>query len=61
LVAIRGQIKPCEAPLEEIGQIKLELQSQFEKFEEDKDKQKELNDEIGRKIQLAVMRENVGF
>jgi hypothetical protein len=30
------------APLEEIGQIRLELQNQLEKFEEDKARQKKM-------------------
>jgi hypothetical protein len=38
----------------------LELRSQFEKFDKDKTKQKEINDEIGRKRQFAIMRANVG-
>jgi hypothetical protein len=38
----------------------LELQSQFEKFEEDKAKQKVIDDGIGRKRELAAMRENLG-
>jgi hypothetical protein len=36
LAGIRGQISPCEAPTEDIGHIRLKLQNQFEKFEEDK-------------------------
>ena len=44
------------APLEEIGQIRLELQNQFVKFEEDKSMQKEINAEIRR--QFAAMRAN---
>jgi hypothetical protein len=58
LAGIRGQVAPCKAPLEEIGHIRLELQNQFEKFEEDKARQKEINVEIGRKRQLATMRAN---
>jgi len=46
LAAVRGWVKPCKASLEEIGQIRLELQSQFEKFDEDKAKQKEINDKM---------------
>jgi hypothetical protein len=42
LSVIRGQVAPCMAPLEEIGQIRLELQNQRAKFEEDKDRKKEM-------------------
>jgi hypothetical protein len=42
LASIRGQVAPCMAPLEEIGNIRLELQNQFAKFEEDKARKKEM-------------------
>jgi hypothetical protein len=60
LAAIRSQVKPYNAPLEEIGQIRLELQSRFENFEENKAKQKEIDDEIGRKRELAATKANLG-
>ena len=40
----RGNIAPWQANLELIGEIRLELQQQFDKFEEEKDKQKEMDD-----------------
>jgi hypothetical protein len=61
LVVIGGQFFPWKTPLEEIGHIIFELQIQFEKFEEDKARKKEINDEIERKKQFVAMRENVGF
>jgi hypothetical protein len=61
LVVIGGQFFPWKTPLEEIGHIIFELQIQFEKFEEDKARKKEINDEIERKKQFVSMRENVGF
>jgi hypothetical protein len=42
LAGRRGQVAPCMAPLEEIGQIRLELENQLAKFEEDKARQKEM-------------------
>ena len=42
LVVVRGNITPWEVDLEFIGEIRLELQQQFEEFEEDKAKQKEM-------------------
>ena len=44
LVGIRGQIAPCVAPQEDIGAIRLELQQQFEKNEDEKAKQSEINE-----------------
>ena len=44
LVAVTGNIAPWEADLELIGEIRLELQQQFDKFEEEKTKQKEMYD-----------------
>jgi len=56
LVGIRDQVAPSKAPSEEIEHIRFELQNQFDKFEENKARKKELNVEIGRKSQLAKMR-----
>ena len=50
LASLRGQITPCEA--QNIGEIGKELKQQFQKFEEDKIRQKEIQVEIGRKINL---------
>ena len=47
LAGIRGQITPCTSP--EIVEIRKELLASFEKFKEDKARQKELETEIGRK------------
>ena len=47
LAGIRGQITPCESP--KIGEIRKDLLANFEKFKEDKARQKELEAEIGRK------------
>ena len=44
LVVVRGNVAPWEANLELIGEIRLELQQQFDKFEEEKAKQKEMYD-----------------
>ena len=41
LASLRGQITPCEAAIEEIGEIRKEFKEQFQKFEEDKARQKE--------------------
>lgn len=41
LDGIRGQIAPCAAPAEQIGDITKELVERFEKFEEEKSRQKE--------------------
>jgi hypothetical protein len=54
LAGIRGQVLPCDAPDEEIGQIRMEMLDRFEKFEEEKARQKAINAEIGRKRQLAA-------
>ena len=55
LAGLGGQITPCEAPIEEIGEIRKELRDQFQKFEEDKARQKEIEAEIGRKINIQHM------
>ena len=47
LAGIRGQMTPCTSP--KIGEIRKELLASFEKFKEDKARQKELEAEIGRK------------
>ena len=44
LDAVRGNIAPWGADLDLIGEIRLELQQQFDKFEEEKAKQKEMYD-----------------
>ena len=44
LAAVTGNIAPWKADLEFIGEIRLELQQQFDKFEEEKAKQKEMYD-----------------
>jgi len=49
LDGIRGQITPCEVPLTQIGEIRKELLDHFEKFEQEKVRQKEIEVEIGRK------------
>ena len=36
LVVVRGNVAPWEANLKFIGEIRLELQQQFDKFEEEK-------------------------
>ena len=43
MVAVRSNVAPWEADLELIGEIRFELQQQFNKFEE-KAKQKEMYD-----------------
>ena len=40
LAVVRGNITPWEVDLEFIGDIRLELQQQFDEFEEEKAKQK---------------------
>ena len=42
LVAIKGQVKACEAPLDVIGQIRADMQEQFKKFEGSKARQREI-------------------
>ena len=44
LAAVKGNIAPWEVDLEFIGEIRLELQQQFDEFEEEKAKQKEMYD-----------------
>lgn len=39
--AIRGQIKPCESPLDVIGEIRFVMQKHFEKYGENKVKKRE--------------------
>ena len=34
LAAIKGQVKSCEVPLDVIGQIRVDMQERFKKFEE---------------------------
>ena len=41
LVGIRGNVAPCEVDSEVIGEIRLELQQQFEQYEVEKTNQKE--------------------
>ena len=57
LAGIRGQITPCDAPLKVIGHIREEMIKVLEKLEEDKARQKEIEDEIGRRRSIAQMRE----
>ena len=53
LAGIRGQITPCTS--EDIGEIRQNLLASFEKFKEDKARQKEIQDEIGRKREIQKM------
>ena len=53
LAGIRGQITPCTSP--KIGGIRKDLLASFEKFKEDKARQKELEVEIGRKRNIQKM------
>lgn len=53
LEGIRGQITPCESP--HIGEIRKELLNSFEKFQEEKIRQKEIEAEIGRKQSIQKM------
>eukprot|EP00253_Pinus_taeda_P022909 PITA_22909 len=53
LAGIRGQITPCESP--QIGEIRKELINSFEKYEEEKATQKEIEVEIGRKRSIQKM------
>jgi len=39
-VGVRGQISPCEASNEVIGQIRMDMLNQFKKFQEEKARQK---------------------
>ena len=55
LAAIKGQVKACEAPLDVIGQIRADMQEYFKKFEETKARQKEIEEEVGKKRRLAEM------
>ena len=55
LAAIKGQVKACEAPLDVIGHIRADMQEQFKKFEEGKDRKREIEEEIGKKRRLAEM------
>ena len=53
LAGIRGQVLPCEAPNEVIGEVRADLLNQFKKFEEDKARKKEIEAKMGRKRELA--------
>ena len=53
LAGIRGQITPCTSP--EIGEIRKQLLASFEKFKEDKARQKDIQAEIGRKREIQKM------
>eukprot|EP00253_Pinus_taeda_P003562 PITA_03562 len=53
LAGIRGQITPCNSP--EIGEIRKQLLANFEKFKEDKARQREIEAEIGRKREIQKM------
>ena len=55
LAGVRGQITPCESPTEQIGDIMKELLDKFEKFEEEKARQKEIDAKIGRKRNIKQM------
>ena len=56
LAGIKGQITACDAPLDVIGHIREEMLKVFEQYEEDKIRQKEIEDEIGRRRTIAQMR-----
>ena len=47
--------KACEAPLDVIGQIRADMQEYFKKFEECKARQREIEEEVGKKRRLAEM------
>ena len=53
LAGIRGQITPCTSP--EIGEIRKHLLASFEKFKEDKARQRDIQAEIGRKREIQKM------
>ena len=53
LARIRGQITPCTST--EIGEIRKNLLANFEKFKEDKARQKDTQAEIGRKREIQKM------
>ena len=57
LAGVRGQITPCDAPLKVTGHIREEMIRVLEKLEEDKVRQKEIEDEVGRRRSIAQMRE----
>ena len=52
LVGIRGQVKPCEAPNEVLGPVRVEYLSKFEKFKENKAREKAIQEEIVRKSEI---------
>ena len=55
LATIKGQVKACQVPLDVIGQIRDDTQKQFKKFEESKARQREIEEEVGKKRRLAEM------
>ena len=59
LAAIKGQVKACEAPLDVIGQIRADIEEQFNKFEEGKARQREI-EEVGKKRRFAEMMGGTG-
>lgn len=61
LVGIRGQVKPREAPNEVSGLVRAEYLSKFEKFEENKAREKAIQDEIARKRELLEAMKESGY
>lgn len=55
LVGIRGQIVPCATLTEQIGDIRKDFLEKFEKFEEEKYRQNEIEAKIGRKMSIKHM------
>ena len=53
LAGIKGNITACKSP--EIGEIRKTLLESFEKFQEEKTRQKEIQAEIGRKREIQKM------
>ena len=55
MVAIKGQVKTCEAPLDVIGRIRADMQEHFKKFEESKARKIEIEEEVRKKRRLVEM------
>jgi hypothetical protein len=49
LAGVKGQVKSCEAPLEVIGPIREEMQKVLNDYQVRKAREKDIQDEIGRR------------
>lgn len=60
-VRIRGQLKPCDVPKEVIGLVRVEYLAMFEKFEENKAREKAIQEEIARKKEILQAKKKSAY